>query len=126
MVDMDRTDEDRADKGRIRFVGTAGYADDGRQRLEHWQVEGNGDGVGFNLSAHGPDEPVIGGWTFRELHAIANGTGPNVEPVRSVDPLPSVTCASCGRKSPWCYGDPPSAYVCGECAGPVSAIVIEA
>lgn len=82
-----RTNEDRADrKARVAKVGTAGYTADGGQLLAYWQVVGGAHGV--NYMAHGPDEPVIGGWTFRELHAIANGTGPNVERVRSIEELP--------------------------------------
>lgn len=101
-------------KGRIVQVGTAGYTENGDQMLTRWYCEG-GD-VAINFSAKGPDESAIGGWTFRELHAIANGIGPNVERVRTIEinlcehcwhgdcvllsnpPISVSTCCWCGDK----------------------------
>lgn len=79
---MDRTDEDRAatTKGRIVHVGEASYVD-GVPTLKHWIVSGGPYGARFPVV--GPDDPCVGGWTFRELHAIANGVGGDVEQVDS-------------------------------------------
>jgi hypothetical protein len=77
----DRTDEDRAEqaKGRIREVGKAYYDANGIPTLTGWFLDGGPYGVRYPVA--GPDDPCVGGWTFRELHAIANGVGEGIEAV---------------------------------------------
>lgn len=73
-------------KGRIVRVGRASYSDEGLPLLGGWTTSGGE--VGWHCLAYGPDDVVMAGWTFRELHAIANGTGPDIESVRELSELP--------------------------------------